>query len=198
MKLENHPRTGEVTSASLLVELREQNEAAWSQFVEIYAPLIYTWCRRAGCTPDDAGDMLQTILVKVWSGLRTYRESHPSGSFRAWLATVTRNALTDVARRGDEKAEGGTQALQRLQVIPEVTEHSTVVLDSDLRDLAKRAAAIVHQSLPAESQRLIELAIFQDLPAPEVAAILNCSPAAVRKAKSRLLQKLRDMLGEFD
>jgi RNA polymerase sigma-70 factor (ECF subfamily) len=185
------------TSASFLADLCDQDPLAWERFVDIYGPLIYGWCRRAHCSPDVAGELLQRILIKVWAGLKTFRSA--DSSFRSWLAVVTRNALIDFFRseQGKAIAPGGTDAWQRLNALPAAIERSTEILDEDVRNLALRALQIVSTTLPPESQRIFELAIVQNRPAPEVAALVNCSPAAVRKAKSRLLQKLRETLGEF-
>jgi RNA polymerase sigma-70 factor (ECF subfamily) len=191
----SHP--WEETSDSLLAGLREQDGAAWTRFVEIYGPLIYSWCRRAGCNPDDAGELLQGVLVKVWAGLRTFRSA--DHSFRGWLAAITRNALIDFyrSRKGKPEAAGGTAAWERMQAIPADLENSTQVLDADLRHLAQRAVQVVRTTLPPESQQIFELAIVQNKSATQVATLVHCTPAAVRKAKSRLLHKLRDALGEF-
>jgi RNA polymerase sigma-70 factor (ECF subfamily) len=56
---------------------------------------------------------------------------------------------------------------------------------------------LVRATLPPESQRIFEFAILQEKPAPEVAALVNSTPAAVRKAKSRILHRLREALGDF-
>lgn len=194
---DSSPLSSEQTSASFLNELCGQDPRAWERFVDIYGPLIYGWCRRAHCSPDVAGELLQRILIKVWAGLKTFRSA--DSSFRVWLAAVTRHALIDFFRseQGKAVAPGGTDAWQQLNAVPAEIERSTEILDADVRDLALRALQIVSTTMPPESQRIFELAIVQNRPAPEVAALVNCTPAAVRKAKSRLLRKLRETLGEL-
>src|SRR5204863_215663 len=46
------------TSASLLVRLRDARDThAWSQFVDVYAPLIYGFARKQGLQDADAADL---------------------------------------------------------------------------------------------------------------------------------------------
>ena len=54
------------TRASLLIRIRNQaDREAWSQFVEIYAPLIYGFGRNRGLQDSDAADLTQDVLQSV-------------------------------------------------------------------------------------------------------------------------------------
>ena len=47
-----------ITRPSLLLRVRDVNDdAAWAQFVEIYTPLIYAYCRSRGLQDSDAADV---------------------------------------------------------------------------------------------------------------------------------------------
>jgi RNA polymerase sigma-70 factor (ECF subfamily) len=189
-----------ITSASLIVAIRRHDEAAWAQFVDLYGPLIYSWCRRSGYSPADSADLLQLVFVKVWTGMAGFQRGDAADSFRGWLAVVTRSVIVDFARsrQGKPTAAGGSAALAALRDFPAELQCSTQILPSDVRELAVRAMKIVRTSLTEDCQRIFELAILQEKSAPEVAALLNSTPAAVRKAKSRILHHLRAALGEFD
>ncbi len=52
-----------VIQPSLLVRLRDSSDdAAWSRFVEIYAPLVYGFARKHGMQDADVADMTQEVL----------------------------------------------------------------------------------------------------------------------------------------
>src|SRR5262245_46437929 len=84
------------TSATLLGRLRAQpdDEQAWDRFVECYGPQIYNWCRQWALQQADAEDVTQNVLLRLATKLRTFTYD-PKRSFRGWLRTVTRNALSD-------------------------------------------------------------------------------------------------------
>src|SRR5260370_13011408 len=84
------------TRPSLLVRLRDaQDELAWSQFVEIYAPLVYGFARKHGLQDADAADVTQDVLRSVATAAKRLEYDPQRGSFRGWLFTVVRNPLRD-------------------------------------------------------------------------------------------------------
>jgi RNA polymerase sigma-70 factor (ECF subfamily) len=87
---------GSRTSATLLRDLRgvSGNAATWDRFVSRYAPLVRGWCLRWGLQEEDAGDVTQEVLLKLVAKMRHF-EYDPAHSFRGWLKTVARHALTD-------------------------------------------------------------------------------------------------------
>jgi RNA polymerase sigma-70 factor (ECF subfamily) len=54
------------TRASLLLRLRDaRNEAAWKEFVALYAPIIYNYASKHGLQDADAMDLSQEVIVPV-------------------------------------------------------------------------------------------------------------------------------------
>src|SRR5688572_18925910 len=54
------------TRQSLLLQIRDlNNDGAWSQFVDAYAPLVYRYARRQGLQDADAADITQDVLRSV-------------------------------------------------------------------------------------------------------------------------------------
>jgi RNA polymerase sigma-70 factor (ECF subfamily) len=50
----------------LLLRIRDaQDDRAWTQFVEIYGPLVYGYARQHGLQDADAADLLQEVLRSV-------------------------------------------------------------------------------------------------------------------------------------
>src|SRR5436309_1969714 len=83
-----------ITRPSLLVRIRDtRNDQAWSQFVEVYAPLIYGFARKHGLQDADAADLTQDVLRVVASTIGGLEYDRQRGSFRGWLVTVVRNKL---------------------------------------------------------------------------------------------------------
>src|SRR5438094_6586974 len=109
------------TRPSLLVRLRDaQDEWAWSQFVEIYAPLVYGFARKHGLQDADAADLTQDVLQAVSGGIRRLDYDPRRGSFRGWLFTVVRNKLRNflAAQKRPGRGTGDSNAQQRLQELP--------------------------------------------------------------------------------
>src|SRR5436309_2947113 len=50
------------TSLSLLARARTREAAAWERLVDLYAPLVYHWCRRCGLSAEDSADVFQEVF----------------------------------------------------------------------------------------------------------------------------------------
>src|ERR1700741_1943945 len=117
------------TRLSLLVRLRDaRDDGAWSQFVELYAPLVFGFARKHGLQDADAADLTQDVLQAVSGGIRRLAYDPARGSFRCWRFTVVRNKprkfLASQKRR--ERGTGDPDAQHRLQELPAREEDQTV------------------------------------------------------------------------
>src|SRR5438067_91165 len=87
------------TRVSLLVRLRDpQDAAAWKQFVDLYAPLVYGYARKQGLQDADAADLSQDVLGAVVGAVGRLEYDPQRGSFRNWLFTVVRRRLSNWRR----------------------------------------------------------------------------------------------------
>src|SRR5262245_6448396 len=80
------------TSASLLDRLRLQSDEAWQELYKLYQPLIHHWLLRDLTLRDEADDLVQEVMSVVVRELPAFQRER-SGSFRAWLRTITLNRL---------------------------------------------------------------------------------------------------------
>ena len=98
-----------------------------------YAPRIYGWCRRHSLQESDASDATQEVLSKLVKAMQTFKYSPVRGTFRAWLKTVTKNAIRDLTKdltrpgrgSGDSQAQRNLSAIQdpeALQALAETIE----------------------------------------------------------------------------
>src|SRR3954447_19050859 len=100
------------TSQSLLVRLKAGQPAAWERLTELYAPLVYRWCRAMGLAEQDVPDVFQQVFQSVASHVQGFRRDRPGDTFRHWLRAITRNKVRDHFRRNARQAQpaGGTDA----------------------------------------------------------------------------------------
>ena len=113
------------TSSGLLARLRSKDRDAWSRLAKLYGPLVYGWCRRRGLRAEDAADVVQEVFRAVAGRIEDFKAG-PTGSFRGWLWTITRNKILDHHRRTQRQPEGvgGLDAQHRLLQIPEALDDS--------------------------------------------------------------------------
>jgi RNA polymerase sigma-70 factor (ECF subfamily) len=185
------------TSLTLLERARNRDQEAWQRLMRLYAPLVVSWCVRAGVQGQDADDVCQEVFQAVAAGLDGFRRDRPGDTFRGWLRGITRNKLLDHFRRRQNQAEaqGGTDAQRRLHQIAE--QEWPEDSEEDLGSLFRRALELVRGEFEERTwEAFWRVAVDGHAPA-DVAAELGVSPAAIRKAKSRVLHRLRQEIGDL-
>jgi RNA polymerase sigma-70 factor (ECF subfamily) len=182
----------------LLDHLRADDPAAWDRLVVLYAPLVIRWCRRWNLADQDCADVVQDVFQAVAVHLHSFRRERSGDTFRGWIRTIARNKMHDHYRRmgHDPQGVGGTEAQVRLGNIPEdLTSYDEEA--NDERDLLTRALELVRGEFESNTWCAFWGMAVDGKPASEVGMELGMSAGAVRVAKSRVLRRLREELGDL-
>jgi RNA polymerase sigma-70 factor (ECF subfamily) len=189
----------QATPLSLLERVRARDEAAWSRLVALYQPLVLYWCRRGGVRGPDAEDVAQEVFAGAAEGLDHFRRDQPGDTFTGWLRGITRNLILLHFRRnqGRPQAEGGSDAWQQLQNIPDPLAETDAEEVAEMSQVYRRALEQVRGDFEdATWQAFWQTAIEGHTPTA-VAGALGMTPAAIRQAKSRVLRRLKQEMGEL-
>jgi RNA polymerase sigma-70 factor, ECF subfamily len=137
-----------------------------------------------------------------------------SGLFLSWLSVVTRRKIIDWRRAvRPDQAQGGSSAVRRLQAqvdpleptheaFDEVTDfESQVQADGELSrvwsGVVSRGLEQIRQEFQAKTWAAFWRTVVDGQATSLVAAELGLTPASVRQAKSRILRRLRQQLGDL-
>jgi RNA polymerase sigma factor (sigma-70 family) len=184
------------TRASLLVRLRDRrDEAAWKDFVDLYAPLVYGYIRKQGLQDADAADLSQEVFRAVSLGMSQFEYDPGRGLFRNWLFTVVRRKLANW-RRARENREKNLAAAVDDQILDQYTAppsgDETWELEWERRVFAW-ACEQVRGEVAESSWRAFWRTAIDGQPGKEVAAELGLSVAAVYHARSRIRARLQEL-----
>ena len=175
---------------------------AWQELVDLYGPLISTWCRRTGADWNMTADCIQEVFLVLAKRLETFRPTGTSGSFRAWLWSITKNKLIDLFRASSRQplASGGSTANLAMQ---SVVSEADLLRDEptesvDISALTRRAIEQVRCEFTLQSWTVFERTVVDGMDTSIVSKELGLAPAAVRQAKSRILRRLRQQLGDLE
>lgn len=89
--------------AARLERARGGDDRAFAALVRPHADAVFAFLVRMTGHRDDAADVMQETLVRVWRSLESYRDE---GRFAAWLFTIARNAALDRARSARLRSVG--------------------------------------------------------------------------------------------
>jgi RNA polymerase sigma-70 factor (ECF subfamily) len=193
------PSTG--TSRSLLERVKADDAAAWDRLVALYAPLVFSWCRRWDLQDQDTADIFQEVFQAVAKHIHSFRKDRPGDTFRGWLRTITHNKVHDHFRRlGREPGGvGGTDAQTRLAQVPApapAEEDAPGDVEAE-RGLFYRGLDLIRAEFEDRTWQAFWRTAVEGQAPRDVGAELGMSPGAVRVAKCRVLQRLREELGDL-
>jgi len=189
------------TSPTLLGRLRlnPDDRAAWTDFVARYNPLILSWCRRSGLQEADADDVAQQVLLLLAAKLRTFAYD-PAKSFRAWLRTLTRHALSDY-HESRQRGAAGTGDSRILDVLNNVEAREGLLAELDRQfdlELLEAAAARVRLRVEPQTWDAFRLTALEGVAGDAAAQQLGLRLTAVYKAKSRVQSLIREEMDRLD
>lgn len=169
--------------------------AAWGRLVDTFGEIVYRWCRFSGLRPDDAADVVQEVFVSVARGIDRFERQKPVGSFRSWLATITRNQVRDHFRRqaGREQARGGTGAIALLEQHADHVD-STICPESIRGSIAQRVLESLRDEFDPKTWTAFWMTTVEGRTTADAVEVTGLSAASVYQAKSRILRKLRARL----
>lgn len=184
------------TSTGLLDAARAEDPAAWERLVDLYGRLVLFWCRRSGLEEADRADVFQDVFRTVYCQLHQFRKERPQDSFRAWLRTVTRHKIIDYVRTQTRHvtAHGGSEAAVRMNELADpLTGPSSNEPEPGVERelLLRRALEIVRAEFEPRTWQAFWRTAADGIATDVVAQELGMSNVAVRKAKSRVFQRLR-------
>lgn len=192
---QNEPPT---LSSQFLLAVQRMDPVGWSRLVTTFGPIVYRWCRVSGVRDADAPDVVQEVFTAVARSVPNFEREKSQGSFRSWLATITRNKVRDYFRSQVQRpiGEGGTQALVKLQMIP-VDLDSTICAESAKTPLIRAVLQQVEAEFEESTWKAFWLTTIDGEKAADVAARLGITAASVYQSKSRVLRRLRQRLAEL-
>jgi RNA polymerase sigma-70 factor (ECF subfamily) len=164
----------------VLAQRAKQQPAAFAPLYQKYVRPIYAYCYQRIGNRELAEDATSVVFTKALAAMPKYR----SDSFRGWIYTIARNAITDTHRRRPHSPIEDASLIAGVDRSP---EESALATDAD------RRVRFLLSHLTAEQRDVIELDLA-GLSGSEIAQVLGRRQGAIRAAKFRAYQKLRTLL----
>jgi RNA polymerase sigma-70 factor (ECF subfamily) len=162
--------------------------------VEAYQKKIFNLAFRMIGNYDDAGDLAQEALIRVYKSIAGFKAQ---SSFSTWIYRITTNVCLDEIRKRknkkvlslDEEIHVEDGEMQR-QIESDDPLPEEVFEREELRQIVGDAIA----SLPEEQRTVLTLRDLQGLSYEEIADILDCPGGTVKSRINRARQALKNAL----
>lgn len=171
----------------LLRRIAEGEVDALGALYDRHASTLYPIALRILRDRSEAEDVLHDSFVAVSERARQFVPDR--GSVIAWLVTLVRNLSIDRARRRDRRGTLAREVVAH-EPPPSVRDPERQTSDAIERDRILRALA----SLPEAQRQTLEIAFFEGLSYPEIAARENLPLGTIKSRAARALAALRDAL----
>ena len=184
-----------LTRRSLLLRLRDpHDEAAWTDFVDLYAPLVYGYARKQGLQDADAADLTQDVLGAVAGAVGRLEYDRERGLFRNWLFTVVRRKLSNWRRRERPRAAGVLVNHDRLLQQCSAPGTASSAWEDEWRQRTFAwACEKVRGEVSAGAWQAFWRTAIDGKSAKQAAAEVGMTLMAVYQARSRIRARLREL-----
>ena len=169
--------------SELLARIAQGSDAAaFHELYQSYGPRVKAYLVRRGADPATAEDLAQETLLAVWRRAALF--SSTRGTASTWIFSIARNLWIDRLRK-----EVPWQELPPAHAEASSSEPSPDAVLSENEVRIRVRAALT--ALPAEQQRVLELAYLQGLSHGEIAARLGVPLGTVKSRVRMAYQRLR-------
>ena len=185
------------TSLSLIARVQELGDgASWAEFQRLYEPIIYRMALRRGLQEADARDVVQQVLLSVSGAIEKWNANPDKPPFRAWLITITRNAiLKTLQRRPRDAAAGSSSVMAMLQQVPDAEE--TVWAFEERCEIVRQAAEKIRAEFTHEIWSIFWQTSIEGTAIADVARSMRRTPGSIYLARFRVLARLKEAVRQL-
>ncbi|WDE98582.1 sigma-70 family RNA polymerase sigma factor [Lentisphaera profundi] len=193
------------TRLTLLKKIQDKNdEAAWEEFIEIYKNYIYAIIRKVGVPQDDIEDIMQRIMIKIWTQLPKM-DTDEIRRFRSYLGKICQNAIFDFikikttqAQRMENIASNPEASSLKTMDLPEINEIAQQEWEQHLSNLAFENISTQFSGHAIEAFKMS----MEGLSSEDIAEKLGIKSHSVyrlrSRVKERLIQEVRRLRQELE
>jgi RNA polymerase sigma-70 factor, ECF subfamily len=162
-----------------------QKRLAFYELVTTYREKLYWHIRKIVVSHDDADDILQNVLMKVWNNIEGFREE---SSLYTWLFRIATNeALSFLSK----------QRRKRLLFVESEEDYLSARLEADEYfdgdEIQKKLMRHVLK-LPKKQRLIFNMKYFDGLKFTEIAEILNLTTGALKASYHHACKKIEEGL----
>jgi RNA polymerase sigma-70 factor (ECF subfamily) len=187
------------TSVGFLQRLLAEPDTAWQKMNDLYGPWLKRWLIHWDPSLQaDGEDVLQDVMVVVVRDLPKFHHQG-QGKFRGWLKTIAVNCLRQHqrSRRRHPRVPGEEDNDVLAELENPASELSQQWDREHDRYVIKRLLKLIETDFNSTDLQAFRRLVFDEWKADAVAVELKVTVAVVYLAKSRILNRLREVGREF-
>lgn len=170
------------------------DNSAFEALMEKHMGIIYNIALRMTANQDDAEDMTQEIMIKIFRSLGSFKGN---SKFSTWIYRVAVNTCLDELKKKKNKKHlsldaeiSGDDGENQIEIKDDSPSPEKLAEQNELRDMVAAAVKL----LSDEHRAVIVLRDIRGMSYSEIAGILGCSDGTVKSRISRARAQLKMIL----
>src|SRR6476620_12649730 len=175
------------SDTELLVEFRNPltKEKAYTTIVKKYQEKLYWHIRRMVIEHEDANDVLQNVLIRVWNGLENFRED---SQLYTWLYRIATNECLTFLEQQKKRT-----AVSLSDVETGLSNKIKADKYFDPNKLEWKLQLAIQQ-LPEKQRLVFTLRYYDEMPYEEMSKVLETSEGALKASYHHAAKKIEDFI----
>lgn len=175
------------SDAELLVEFRNPvtKEKAFTSIIKKYQEKLYWHLRRMVIEHEDANDVLQNVLIRVWNGLENFRED---SQLYTWLYRVATNECLTFL---DQQKKRSAVSLNNVESGLENKIKADLHFDGNKLEWKLQLAI---QQLPDKQKIVFQLRYYDEMPYEKMSRVLETSEGALKASYHHAVKKIEEYI----
>lgn len=164
----------------------KNKEKAFGMLMRKYNMNIYQTARRIVYVHEDADDITQNVLIKIWNNLSSFRGD---SSLKTWITRISVNeSLTFVEKKKRMLQLDDEEYVTRiLNSIPDAEQS---ISSEQIVELIQKGI----QSLPEKQKVVFTLRYYDEMPYEEMSKVLGTSVGALKTSYHFAVKKIEEFI----
>jgi RNA polymerase sigma-70 factor (ECF subfamily) len=176
-----------LSDSELLVEFRNPvtKEKAFTYLIKKYQEKLYWHLRRMVVDHDDANDVLQNVMIRVWNGLENFRED---SQLYTWLYRVATNECLTFL---EQQKKRSSVSLSDVESGLENKIKADQNFDGNKLEWKLQLGI---QQLPEKQRIVFQLRYYDEMPYEEMSRVLETSEGALKASYHHAVKKIEEYI----
>ena len=181
---------------TLIQQAQSGDVDAFEQLIDEHQKRIFSIAYRVAGNPDDAADMAQEVLVKIFKNLNKFKGD---SKFSTWIYRVATNTCLDELKRIRRHP---TYSLDQEidtdegSISADIMDEAPTPEQAAERKAVQNAVNAAIARLGDDHKKVIVLRDIQGFSYEEIAEMMNCSDGTVKSRISRARAQLKKILSQ--
>ena len=176
-----------LSDSELLVEFRNPvtKEKAFTSIIKKYQEKLYWHLRRMLVDHEDANDVLQNVMIRIWNGLENFRED---SQLYTWLYRVATNECLTFLEQQKKRA-----SVSLSDVESGLENKIKADQNFDGKKLEWKLQLGIQQ-LPEKQRIVFQLRYYDEMPYEEMSRVLETSEGALKASYHHAVKKIEEYI----